>query len=104
VSERAVRLVLDIQGRQGSRRQAVLSISSKIGCAPEILKERVDKAEIGSGKCAGVPGAMAERRMALERGLRQGAADDETIRGVVFPTHASLRKASADLAMAEFDR
>ena len=65
--------------------------------------DRVDKAEIDSGKCAGVSGAMAERRMALERGLRQGAADDKTIRGGVFPTHAILRKVSADLSMAEFD-
>ena len=35
VRERAVRLVLDTEGQDGSRRQAVMSISAKIGCAPQ---------------------------------------------------------------------
>ena len=39
--ERAVRLVLDNQSRHGSRWQAVLSISSKIGCAPQTLLDWV---------------------------------------------------------------
>mgnify|MGYP005858341323 CR=1 FL=1 len=56
VRERAVRLVLDNQGQHGSRWQAVLSISAKIGCAPQTLNDWVNKAEVDSGKRAGVSG------------------------------------------------
>jgi transposase len=61
VRERAVRLVLDNQGQRGSRWQAVLSISAKIGCAPETLNDWVNKAKVNSGKRAGVSSEMAER-------------------------------------------
>ena len=65
VRERAVRLVLDNQGQHGSRWQAVLSISSKIGCAPQTLNDWVNKAEVNSGKRAGVTSEMAEKMKAL---------------------------------------
>ena len=61
VRERAVRLVLDNLGQHGSRWQAVLSISSKIGCAPQTLNDWVKKAEVDSGKRPGVSSEMAER-------------------------------------------
>jgi len=61
VRERAVRLVLDNQGQHGSRWQAVLSISSKIGCAPQTLNDWVNKAEVDSGKRDGVSSEMAEK-------------------------------------------
>ena len=67
VRERAVRLVLDNQGQHGSRWQAVLSISAKIGCAPQTLNDWVNKAEVNSGKRAGVFSEMAEKMKALER-------------------------------------
>ena len=54
VRERAVRLVLDNEGQHGSRWQAVMSISAKIGCAPQSLNDWVHKAEVDSGKRPGV--------------------------------------------------
>ena len=61
VRERAVRLVLDNAGQHGSRWQAIMSIAAKIGCAPQTLNDWVKKAEVDSGKRAGVSSEMAER-------------------------------------------
>ena len=93
VRERAVRLVLDNQDQYGSRWQTVLSIASKIGCAPQTLHDWVKKAEVDSGKRAGIPTDMAEKMKALERENRELRQANEI-----------LRKASAYFAMAELDR
>jgi transposase-like protein len=102
VRERAVRLVLDSEaaraigssgspnGQHGSRWQAVLSISSKIGCAPQTLNDWVNKAEVDSGTRAGVSSEMAEKMKALERENRELREANEI-----------LRKASAYFAMIE---
>ncbi len=93
VRERAVRMVLDNAGQHESRWSAILSISSKIGCAPQTLNEWVKKAEVDRGDRAGITTEMAEKLKALERENRELKEANEI-----------LRKASAYFAQAELDR
>ena len=93
VRERAVRMVRDNAGQHESRWSAILSISSKIGCAPQTLNEWVKKAEVDRGDRAGVTTEMAEKMKALERENRELKQANEI-----------LRKASAYFAQAELDR
>ncbi len=90
VRERAVRLVLDNEGQHASRWQAVMSIAAKIGCTPQTLNDWVKKAEVDSGRRAGIPSDLAEKMKALERENRELRQANEI-----------LRKASAYFAMAE---
>jgi transposase len=80
-------------GQHESRWQAILSISSKIGCAPQTLNEWVKKAEVDTGQRGGITTEMAEKMKALERENRELKQANEI-----------LRKASAYFAQAELDR
>ena len=93
VRERTVRMVLDGAGQHDSRWSAILSISAKIGCAPQTLNEWVKKVEVHTGQRGGITTEMAEKMKALERENRE-----------LKQTNEILRKASAYFAQAELDR
>jgi transposase len=83
-------MVLDHEGDHASRWAA---LSGKIGCSPHTLRDWVSKAEVDSGKRAGVPAEVSEKLRALERENRELGQANEM-----------LRKASAYFALAELDR
>jgi len=80
VRERSVRMVLDNQGQHESRWSAILSISSKIGCAPQTLNEWVKKVEADTGQRGGVTTEITEKMKALERENRELKQANEILR------------------------
>lgn len=93
VRERAVRLVLEHQGKHESQWAAIESIAAKIGCTAETLRKWVRQAERDLGKAPGLTSSEAQRMKELERENRELKRANEI-----------LRKASAYFAQAELDR
>ena len=93
VRERSVRMVFEQRSEHPSQWAAIQSIAAKIGCTPQTLNDWVKKAEVDSGRRAGIPSDLAEKMKALERENRELRQANEI-----------LRKASAYFAMAELDR
>ena len=91
VRARAVRMVTEHEAEHPSRWAAVSSIAAKIGCSAHTLNEWVKRADVDSGKRAGLPSDMAEKIKALERENREFRQANEI-----------LRKASAYFAQAPF--
>ena len=81
------------EGDYPSSWTACQSIAAKIGCSTHTLLDWVKKAEVDSGKRAGVSTDVAEKLKALERENRELRQANEI-----------LRKASAYFAQAELDR
>lgn len=86
-------MVSEHEAEYPSRWATVCSIAAKIGCSAHTLNEWVKKAEIDSGKRAGLPSDAVARMKELERENRELRQANEI-----------LRKASAYFAMAELDR
>jgi transposase len=89
--ERAVRLVLDHEGDYPSRWAACPSIAAKISCSAHTLLDWVKKAEVDTGKRAGISTDVAEKLKALERENRELRQANEV-----------RRKPSAYFAQAPF--
>ncbi|WP_404713656.1 IS3 family transposase [Sphingomonas sp. MMS24-J13] len=80
VRERAIRMVLDHERDYPSRWATVVSIAEKIGCSPPTLHEWVKKAEVDSGKRAGVSTEVSDKLKALERENRELRQANEILR------------------------
>lgn len=78
--KRAVRMVFDHERDHPSRWAAGVSIAVKIGCVPQTLHEWVKKAEVNSGKRAGVPTEVVDKAKALEREVSELRQANEILR------------------------
>ena len=94
VRERAVRMVFDQAASSTPRSgRAIRSISEKIGCSPETLRNWVRQAEVDTGRRGGLSTDERARMKELERENRELRRANEI-----------LKKASAYFAQAELDR
>jgi transposase len=88
-----VRMALEHQGDHNSQYGVIHSITAKIGCSGETLRNWVRQAELDQGQRAGPTTDEGERIKALEREGRERRQANEI-----------LREASVYFAEAELDR
>ncbi len=93
VRARAVRLVLENETNYKTRAECLRSISSKIGCSPETLRDWIKKDDIENGKREGLSQSERAELKALKREVKE-----------LRQANDILRKASAFFAAADLDR
>ena len=93
VRARAVRLVLENESNYKTRAECLRSISSKIGCSAETLRDWVKKDDIENGKREGLTQSERAELKDLKR-------ENKELR----QANDILRKASAFFAAADLDR
>lgn len=80
VRDRTVGMVLHGEGQHESRGSAIVSIASKIGCAPQTQNEWVKKVEVDTSQRGGITTEQAEKMKALERENRELKQANEILR------------------------
>ena len=90
---RAVRLVLENEADYRTRSECFRSISQKIGCSPETLRDWVNKQAIETGDREGLTLSERAQMKELQREIRE-----------LRQANDILRKASAFFAAADLDR
>jgi len=93
VRARAVRLVLENEADYKTRSECFSSISQKIGCRPETLRDWVNKQAIETGDREGLTQSERAQMKELQREVRE-----------LKQANDILRKASAFFAAADLDR
>ena len=93
VRARAVRLVLEHEANYKTRSECLRSISSKIGCSPETLRDWIKKQAVEEGTIDGLSQSERAELTALKREIKE-----------LRQANDILRKASAFFAAADLDR
>ena len=96
VRSRAVRLVLENEADYKSRSECFRSISQKIGCSPETLRDWFNKQAIETGETGDREGLTLSERAQMKELQRENRE--------LKQANDILRKASAFFAAAHLDR
>lgn len=93
IRARGVRLVLENESEYPSRSKAIASISRKIGCSADTLRDWVNKQAVEAGEREGLTQSERAEMKELQREVRE-----------LRQANDILRKASAFFAAADLDR